>query len=92
MCGLSYDLHDKSPDNWLGCPRDLCDLLKTLKWPAQGQSTAPDNLLAWLFANNRYPQHRGREAALKLIAELWWRLAPHSEAKAALTAARQAAR
>lgn len=71
FCGAPYALHDHSDDNWLACPHGLFRRLESITWPVQGRA-APSNLLAWLSANNRYPQHRGRDAALKLIAELWW--------------------
>lgn len=43
--------------------------LRAITWPVQGQPTAPDNLYDWLIANNRYPQYRGRAAAMQFINE-----------------------
>ena len=53
-----------------GPDSELASRLRARTWPVQGQSTAPDNLLDWLLADNRYPQHRGRAAALELIGEM----------------------
>ena len=82
LCGLPYAIHDHAKHNWLACPNELLGELAKSTWPVQGRKNgfagadrigAPDNLHDWLFADNRYPQHRGREAALRLIAELWWK-------------------
>ena len=81
VCGLPYAIHDHDPENWLACPDKLLEVMAAIGWPVQGREgmrsgnrfVAPDNLKDWLLADNRYPQKRGRNAALLLLADLWWR-------------------
>jgi hypothetical protein len=47
--------------------RALAPDLLAVTWEVQGKSSAPDNLYDWLLADNRYPQYRGRAAALAFI-------------------------